>query len=81
MAQVSITNGNTYCNSAQELREEFLKCRHYLRWNDWDEMWEELAYYMEDEAREQTAIELAPCTDDEFLDHYLELAPCDLVIG
>lgn len=40
-----------------------------------------MAAYMDDDAREQTHYELAPCTDLEFLTRYLEIAPDDLIIG
>ena len=41
----------------------------------------DLVPYMDDEAREQTAADLAPCSDAEFLRHYLEIAPADLIFG
>lgn len=43
--------------------------------------WEVIAHSMEDEAREQVHSELAPCTNIEFLNRYLEVAQYDLVIG
>lgn len=43
--------------------------------------WDVIAHYMEDEAREQVHNELAPCTNLEFLNRYLEVAKYDLVIG
>ena len=36
---------------------------------------------MDDDTRETVHSELAPCTEAEFLARYLELAPCDLIIG
>ena len=44
-------------------------------------LWETVVNLMDDEAREKVCAELAPCTDLEFLTRYLELAPCDLIIG
>ncbi len=43
--------------------------------------WDEIVSYMDDDARDRAHIDVAPCTDLEFLKHYLEIAPCDLVIG
>ena len=74
---VSIDNGNTYYDSANDLREAV---KDEGCW-EWDVLWKTLADYMDDETREAVHIELAPCTDEEFLDRYLELAPCDLIIG
>ena len=43
--------------------------------------WETIAHYMDDSTREAVAIELAPCTELEFLTRYLEIADEDLIIG
>ena len=43
--------------------------------------WDEIVSYMDDDAREQAHYDVAPCTELEYLKHYLEIAPCDLVIG
>ena len=37
--------------------------------------WEAIVNLMNDEIREQVHMELAPCTDEEFLKRYLELDP------
>ena len=37
--------------------------------------WEAIVNMMDDEIREQVHMELAPCTDEEFLERYLELDP------
>ena len=37
--------------------------------------WEAIVNLMDDEIREQVHMELAPCTDEEFLARYLELDP------
>lgn len=34
-----------------------------------------IASYMDDDIREQVHVELAPCTNDEFIKRYLELDP------
>lgn len=34
-----------------------------------------IASYMDDDIREQVYLELAPCTPEEFLIHYLDLDP------
>nr|DAH40448.1 MAG TPA: hypothetical protein [Caudoviricetes sp.] len=43
--------------------------------------WGEIVSFMDDDARVKAHYDVAPCTDLEFLKHYLEIAPCDLVIG
>lgn len=43
--------------------------------------WSVIVNAMDDETREAVAAELAPCSEEEFLLRYLELAPADLVIG
>jgi hypothetical protein len=40
-----------------------------------DKYWEAIVNMMDDETRERVAFELAPCTNEEFLKRYLELAP------
>ena len=40
-----------------------------------------LAYYMDDDTREQVHNAFAPCSDLEFLTEYLKLAPHDLISG
>lgn len=37
------------------------------------EKWDDIVTYMDDEIREQVHSELAPCTEEEFLNRYLEL--------
>lgn len=66
MAKISIDNGRSWCEPEEAL-EKF----------DIDT----LAFYMDDDAREQVHAELAPCTDLEFLKRYLEIAPYDYIIG
>lgn len=43
--------------------------------------WDEIVSRMDDDAREQAHSDVAPCTELEYLKRYLEIAPCDLVIG
>lgn len=43
--------------------------------------WGQIVSFMDDDARERSHFDVAPCTDLEFLKHYLEIAPYDLVIG
>lgn len=45
------------------------------RTNLTDNVMEEIALYMDDEIREQVHYELAPCTNEEFIDRYCELDP------
>jgi hypothetical protein len=40
-----------------------------------DKYWEAIVNMMDDDIRERVAFELAPCTNEEFLNRYLELAP------
>lgn len=37
--------------------------------------WEAIVNLMNDEIRERVAFELAPCTNEEFLNRYLEIDP------
>lgn len=43
--------------------------------------WDEIVSFMDDDAREKAHGDVSPCTELEYLKHYLEIAPCDLVIG
>lgn len=66
MKNISIDNGHSYTDLQTALDAFSLDV---------------MAQYMEDEAREAASLELAPCTDLEFLQRYLEIAENDLVIG
>jgi homoserine kinase len=66
MANISINNGNSYCSAETALAEK-----------DWDL----IVSFMDDKIREKVHSELAPCTEQEFLTRYLELAEEDLIIG
>lgn len=70
MARISLDNGRNYMEAdeaAPVIAERNL--------------WDVVFHYMDDDTREQVHRELAPCSNIEFLRRYLELAPCDLVIG
>lgn len=41
----------------------------------------EIVSFMDDDARDKTRYDVSPCTELEYLKHYLEIAPYDLVIG
>lgn len=66
MKRISIDNGATYCTPAEALEAVTI---------------DQLAQYMDDDTREAVHGEIAPCTDEEFLTRYLELAPADLILG
>ena len=44
-------------------------------------LWDAIVNVMDYDTREQVSAELAPCTELEFLRRYLELAPCNLILG
>lgn len=69
MAQISMDNGLTF-HDPEELSELPL-----------GEYWDTLVEFMDDDIREQVHEELAPCTDEDFLRRYLELAKEDLILG
>lgn len=66
MARISINNGATYTTPSEALDGISL---------------DTMAEYMDDDTREAVHNEIAPCTDLEFLERYLEIAPDDLIIG
>ena len=66
MKQISINNGATYTTPAEALEEISL---------------DTMAEYMDNDTLEAVHNELAPCSDIEFLERYLELAPDDLIVG
>lgn len=43
--------------------------------------WDALVEMMDDDIRERVHYELAPCTDEDYLRRYLELAKDDLMLG
>lgn len=66
MTRISISNGATYTTPAEALEEISL---------------DTMAEYMDDDTRETVHNKFTPCSDVEFLERYLELAPNDLIIG
>ena len=66
MKRISSDNGANYIDPAEALAHFPL---------------DDMADLMDDDTRERVHDELAPCTDLEFLERYLELAPWDLIIG
>jgi hypothetical protein len=69
MARRSVNNGTSYVDLSD------------LSDDDLETLFVPLMNLGEDEAREQTHSELAPCTTREFMTRYLELAKEDLLIG
>lgn len=65
-AQVSIDNGASFTTPGEALKAVGMAT---------------LAELMNDECREAVHGEMAPCTEEEFLTRYLEIAPADLIIG
>lgn len=68
--EISLDNGLTFA-SAHTAMPEIM--RHNL--------WDALVNLMDDDTRERVHTELAPCTEEEFLTRYLELAEKNLVLG
>ena len=66
MKRISIDNGRTFVTPGGALEQFDL---------------DTIACYMDDEDRERTHLEIAPCTDLEFLTHYLKIAKNDIIIG
>lgn len=66
MKNISIDNGYSTCTVKEAIQKV-----------DWDV----IVNFMDDEIRERVHMEIAPCTEEEFLTRYLELAEHDLVIG
>jgi hypothetical protein len=66
MKKISIDNGMTFISPEEALEQFSLEI---------------IAHYMDDDDRERTHLEMAPCTDSEFLIHYLEIAKDDIIIG
>jgi hypothetical protein len=70
MKEISLDNGHTFLTAEEAMPEIEEKG-----------LWDVVAEYMEDDAREEANREIAPCTELEFLKKYLEAATEDLVIG
>lgn len=66
MKQISINNGHTYVTPAEAIDAI---------------AWDGIVSLMDDDTREHVHLEMAPCTDLEFLSTYLEKATEDLIVG
>ena len=66
MKRISIDNGRNFVSPGEALERISLEI---------------IAHYMDDDDRERAHLEVAPCTDLEFLTHYLEIAKDDVIIG
>jgi hypothetical protein len=64
--KISVNNGNSFCTVKEALEKVGM---------------EVIVSMMDDDTREAVHSELAPCTDEEFVTRYLELAPENLIIG
>ena len=70
MKKISLNNGMTYMHAEAAIEEI----------NDRD-LWDVVIASMDDETREKVHAELAPCTEKEFLERYLEISDQDIVVG
>ena len=70
MKKISIDNGHTYM-TAQEAMPEITERN----------LWDAIANVMDDDIREAVHNAIAPCTEAEFLEAYLDRAADDLIIG
>ena len=70
MAKVSIDNGRKYLDATEAIPQIVER-----------NLWDALVNVMDDSIREDVTAELAPCTNEQFLTRYLEMAGDDLVIG
>lgn len=66
MRNISIDNGNSFVSVPEAIAKV---------------SWETIVAFMDDDIRETVHNEIAPCTEEEFLTRYLELAHDDLIIG
>lgn len=67
---ISLDNGRTYMPAAEAMPEITERG-----------LWDLIVNAMDDDTRERVHAELAPCTEEEFLTRYLEIADDDLIIG
>ena len=68
--EISLNNGNTYL-TAEEAMPKILERG----------LWDVVVAFMDDETREKAHSLVAPCSELEFLEKYLEIADEDLIIG
>ncbi len=66
MSKISVNNGRTFVTAKEAIEKMD---------------WEEIVSWMDADIREQVHSELAPCSNIEFLDRYLEIADHDIIIG
>jgi len=66
MRKISTNNGRTFVSPKEAID---------------DVGFDEIVTWMDDDTREQVHGELAPCTDEEFLTRYLEVADHDIIVG
>ena len=67
---VSLDNGVHYMTAAEAMPEIVER-----------NLWDALTNYMDDDTREFVHYKLAPCTDLEFLEEYLNRAEENLILG
>lgn len=67
---ISLDNGMNYMSAKEAMRE--IRSRN---------LWDAVVNMMDDDVREKVHREIAPCTEEEFLEAYLEEAKEDLVVG
>lgn len=79
MKEISLDNGRTYLNAHDAIEELRKQSEEYEV--PFAKLWQNIADLMDDDTRETVHAELAPCTEEEFLARYLEIAPDDLITG
>lgn len=77
-SKISLDNGRTYFTAHEAIL--YLKDMEKVSRIPFANLWETIAYQMDDEIRETVHSELAPCTEEEFLQRYLELSGEDFII-
>jgi len=70
MKHISLDNGHTYQTAEQAMPEI-----------DSRNLWDAIVSVMDDDTREAVSLDLAPCSNAEYLAEYLRRAPEDLIIG
>ena len=77
--EISLDNGMHYMDASEAVAELRNRSEEYDV--PFSKLWQSVADLMDDDTREEVHAELAPCTEEEFLARYLEIAPNDLIIG
>lgn len=70
MKQISLDNGRNYMTAAEAMPE--ITSRN---------LWDAIVNMMDDDIRETVHDDMAPCSEQEFLEAYLDRAQEDLIIG